>query len=331
MRKAEEVKRLLRLDRYWRPEVVEALLDRSDEVVAFDPQLGLEVALAADQLAQRLPSLPADLITHARCSVAVGFRHRGCLAEAAKWFAAAAETAVRAPGNLQAMVARQRALLLLAQGKHEEALAQVRWAVATDRQHGHSPSISLINEGIVHFHSGRTREAVEAFAHVLTSENPRRPVYLVAIQNLSFALAEASRTAEEIVRARRILRTVRERIKGVRDTPIRYRVCWAEAILHWRLEEYAPALDSMQRARKGFQRLGMAHDFALISAELTALHLEMDQPRNALALLQQTAKALAGLGEAPLGDCFRQARAETDLASAVLGLRQRIQSPHIPA
>lgn len=324
--KAEEVQRLLRLDRYWRREVVEALLARADEVVALDPALGLDLARVANRLTERLPVRLADLVTHARCALAVAYRHLGQLDESARCFAEARQSASEATPRLQAMVARQRALLSMIQGEKDEALSLAHWAVLTDRQLGLSASTSLIIEGIVLFYRGEHRDAVERFAEVLAGENPRQPVYLIAIQNLGFALAEASRTAEEIVRARRILKGVRARIKGLRDTPIRYRVCWAEAILHRRLEEYGPALEALMRARKGFLRMGMAHDFALVSADLATLYLEMNQERAARGVVQQTRKALVGLGDNLLAELFCRATGD-ELTSWLAELQGRLARP----
>jgi tetratricopeptide (TPR) repeat protein len=323
----EEAQRFLRLDRYWRQEVVEALLARCDEVVGFDPTLSCELARIADQLVARLRDCPAGLKAHARCALAVALRHLGRLDESALAFDAATTWAATAGLAVQAMVARQRAMLLLNRGDVDGAAELARRAVAADRQRGDRPSVSLIIQGIVFSYQQHFYEAIGCFSEVLTHEDPRRPVYLLAIQNLAACLAESSRTAEEIVRARRILRLVRERIKGVRDTPIRYRVCWAEAILHRRLEEFDDALEVLRRARKGFLRLRMLHDFALISADLATLHLEMEQEKEASALLKQTASRLQTLKSTPLLAAFEQARQISDLRAAVAALQLQLARP----
>lgn len=326
-RKVEEAQRFLRLDRYWRQEVVEALLARCDEVVPFDPTLSFQLSQIADQLVSRLRDCPPGLKSHARCSLAVALRHLGRFDEAVTAFDTATIWSASAGLTVQAMVARQRAMLLLDLGDIDGASEMACRAVAVDRQRGDRPSVSLIIQGIVYSYQKRFYDAIGCFSEVLTYEEPRKPVYLLAIQNLGACLAESSRTAEEIVRARRILRVVRERIKGVRDTPIRYRVCWAEAILHRRLEEFDAAREVLRRARKGFLRLRMLDDYALISADLATLHVEMGQESQATALLKQTASRLHTLKSTPLLAAFEQARQVSDLRAALAALQLQLARP----
>lgn len=314
------------MDRYWCPEVVEPLLKRIDELVALKPAQALGLAEIALEISKRMRNPPQELRAHAYCSLATALRTCGRLEDAGLNFSKAEESAKGCPPTLEAMIARQKSLLLVEQGELAPALKLAQHAVKLDRSTGNFPTKSLIIEGIVRDFCRDTDGSTACFTDVLQNCDPSSNEYLYATNSLVVLLTKRPLLGTEIVEARKILRTIQDRIRGIRATPVRYVIWYTEGLLHSVMAEYRFAIRHFIQAREGFLRLEMIPDFARVSVDFVDVLVKKGDLERVRALLERTAKQISEFEEhARFAEAFRLAL-DQPLTEAVEFLRARIAS-----
>lgn len=327
LRRPEEAKHFLRQDQYWCPEVIAPLIQRCEDLANLKPRDALGFAEIAVELVNRMREPTAEIGAHAYCVLAAIQRYTGKLAAAESNFELAEGLAAAGSLTVQAMVARQKAALLTEQGKLELALPLAKRAVELDREAGSFPAKSLNIEGTVRYFQGDFTESTSCWMEVLKGSDPKDDVYLYAMNNLVNSLIHRPLLTAEVVEARRSLRSILERIRGVRETPVRYQVWYTEACLHVALEEYREAINHFMQARAGFLRLGMIRDFGRVSVDLIDVLLKKGDEERARVILERTAKTLAEFEEhRRLLDAFLQAQA-LPIAEAAEHIRLHLTSP----
>lgn len=289
IQRPEDARRLLRLDRYWIPEVAEALLVRIDGLVSFQPALAAELAEITVELVGRIRDVESALQAHAFCSLAVAQRFLGRLPEAEASFDHAKKLGESGPISLSAMICRHRALLLLDLRKPDDALRLVRKAVVLEREAGVSASRSLICEAVICGSLGDFATCAQLCEEVLEKESPDSPVYLSAVQNLLSANVQRPMSVEGFLEAKEMFRRVRFKLRGIRETPVRYCVWYAEALLHLRMKEFPNATEKLQQARAGFLALSLLKDYALASLDLAKVFARMNAEDRGWVVLERTA------------------------------------------
>ena len=297
IQRPEEARRFLRLDMYWCPEVAEPLLSRIDELTPLQPRQALGLAEIAVELVKRIRDASRDLRVHALCSLA-GAQRASDELQASEASLRAAEPLVEscAPA-IQALFARQRAVLLIHQGSKNKALRIAQEAVRLERSLGKVPTKGLIVEGGVRYIREEYKESGECWNEILRYEDPASDLYAFAMQNLAATLAQQPISLEETVEARKLLRQILERIKGIRRTPVRYIVWYTEGLFHHRLQEYQQAIDHFMQARSGFQRIEQMTTFTSVSVDLIDAFVKygkLDRARNAI---ERTARQLSEFEE----------------------------------
>jgi tetratricopeptide (TPR) repeat protein len=318
----EDARRFLRLDRYWCAEVAEPLLERIDELVLLKPKNALELAEIALELVQRIRDASRSLRAHAHCSLGVAQRFLGRLPEAEVSFRAAVRFAEKESVQVQAMVSRQRALLLFDRGQSEAALKLVAKAVASERREGLPPSKSLLCQAVILGLGGNHLAAADCCSQVLDLEDPASPVYISAMQNLAAAMAQRPLFGHEIVETRKLLRRVRDQIRGTRQTPVRYAVWHTEALLHMVMEEFRQAIDHLRSARRGYLQLNMLQSYANVSVDLADAYLKRQDEARVMPLISRTVLALAEAGaDEKIIEPFRLAEKESSAQAAIKFLR----------
>jgi tetratricopeptide (TPR) repeat protein len=323
-----EARRFLRLDRYWSAEVAEALLARIDELVSLKPQQALELAEIALELVQRIRNASPLLKAQAHCRLGVAQRFQGHLSAAEASFQAVEKFAGPKSSALLNRVARHRALLFADLGRFEEALKLARSVVEKERREGDLASTSLVCEAVILGMNDQFEAAAECCSEVLRKEDPASSVYTSAMYNLAGVLARRPLLTYEVVDARKLLNSVRERIRGIRFTPVRYAVWYSEALLHAMLEEFRPAIDHLRSARSGFLRLRLLHSYARASVDLAIVHFRMQDEARVMQLISRTIRELAEAeAEEKLIDPFRQAEKEPTVQTAIEKLRPGASLP----
>ncbi len=290
----EKAKRFLRLDRYWLPEIAEPLLARIDELVPLKPQVALQLAEIAQELVGRIRNPSAELRFHAVCSLGVAQRETGNLAEAETTLARA-ERLVAACGIAQrAMFDRQQAILRIYQGNGNDALRLAQSAVDLDRSLEEVPAKSLLTLGGIHYFRDEYEESTACWKEVLEKTDPTSDIYAFAMQNLAATFARKNLPIKEIVPARKLLETVRDRIKGIRQTPVRYVVWYSEGLLHSSLNEFKAAVRHLDQARTGFLKLEQVGDYARATIDLVDVFVRKGNAGKAQTILERAAREIAG-------------------------------------
>lgn len=326
IQRPEEARRFLRQDRYWCPEVAEPLLARIEELTPLKPKDALGLAEIAFDLVKRIRNASRDLQAHAWCTLAGAQRAQGSLLAAESSLQAAAPLAKSSEPAIQALFARQRAVLLIHQGHKDKALRTAQEAVRLERRFEKVPTKSLIVEGVVRYFRAEYMKSSECWNEILKNEDPASDLYAISMQNLAATLAQQPITLEEVVEARKLLRQIQERIKGIRKTPVRYIIWYTEGLFHLRLAEFRQAIDHFMQARSGFSRLEQMSTLALVSADLTEALVRSGKLERARHMMERTAKQLSEYeehtGEAQV---FRLAMAQP-IAEAAEFLRARLPS-----
>ncbi len=307
IQRPEEARRFLRQDKYWCPEVVERLVKRVDDLVALKPKQALGIAEIALELTKRMRNPSQELQAHANCALAAALRSCGRLAEAESFFSRAEELSIRGSDSLIAMILRQKAVLFAEQGK-SQALHLAQRAVALDEKAGRFPDKSLIGEGIVHYFRRDFPRSSDCFLKVVQNGDPCSDVYILAMEYFIASFLHRPLLGTEIAQARKSLRLVAERIKGVRSTPVRYQIWWVEGLLHSILDEFRVAVNHLMQARDGFLRLELIPDFSLVSIDLVEVLVKKGDPEKARVIINRTLEKIAEYEEhARFAEAYRLA------------------------
>lgn len=311
IQRPEEAARFLRLDRYWQPELAQALLARVDQLVSLKPRQALGLAEIALALVQRIRDPGRELEAHAYTSLATTQRWIASLEEAGANFEMAEQLAQGGRPTVLAMVLRQKSLLLVDLGQPDAALALARRAVELDRASGLFPVKSLTFEGIVLGYRGEHAASAVRFREVLEQADPDSDDYLFATNNLIATLLQRPLLASDIVEARKTLRTIQRRIRGMRETPLRYIVWHVEGRLHAQLAEYRQAASHYAQSREGYLRLAMIPDYARVSADLVEVLVRKGDGDGAREVIAASAETIEGFaagfaGHQRFAEAFRQ-------------------------
>ncbi len=326
IQRPEEALRFLRHDRYWSPEVAARLLARVDQLVPLKPRRALGLAEIALELVQRIRNAPQDLQAHAYCALAATQKATGKLDESESNFRTAERLAQSGPPTLKAMVRRQKALLLLERGQLELALESARAAVELDRSAEAFPLKSLMIEGIIRDLQEDIAGALKCFQEVLEHADPAGDEYLFATNSLVVLLMKRPLLGTEIVRVRKDLRRVQNRIRGVRETPVRYILWHAEGRFHLQMEEYRQAIDHFLQARSGFLRIELIADFARVSVDLIDALVKKGEDEKARIIIERTIRQIEDFpGNTNLAEAFQIGR-DHPTAEAVDMIRKRLSA-----
>lgn len=324
IQRPEEAQRYLRSDRCWRPEVVEGLLSRADKLVSLTPKAALGIAEVALTIVTRLRVPSRELQAHALCSVATAQRYLGKLREAESHFYQAEKLSQGGSASLTAMIARQKSLLCVDQGDLAIALKLARKAVKLDRGTGIFPTKSLLVEGIVVGFRNEISASEACFTEVLEHEDPASDDYLFATNNLVRTILKRPLLVVEILEARKTIRRLQDRIRGIRETPVRYTFWYLEGLLHSLMEEYRLAAKHIEQGRAGFLRMGMMSDYARLSVDLIDVLVKKGDIEKARRVIQEAAEHLSASEEGKrLAEAFQLVDGEP-LESALSRIRERI-------
>ncbi len=295
IQKPEEAERFLRHDRYWIPEVAERLLNRVDELAQYRPsQSVVEIGQMGVDLVGRIRNATSDLRVHALCSLGGAQRTSGLLSEADATLARADPLEPSCTKPIRAMLARQKAVIRMNQARADEALALAKSAVSLDRSTGVVPVKSLLVEGFVRFVRGEYELSSSCWKEILEKDSPSSAHYTFAMQNLVATLARQNISAKDIVPLRDFMKTVQERIKGTRGTPVRYITWHTEGILHALVGEYRFAIKHFLQAQQGFLRTGQLRDYVLVTPDLIDAYLRRSDGAKTRKTLERAIKVLAG-------------------------------------
>lgn len=178
------------------------------------------------------------------------------------------------------------------QARSEEALALARRAVELDRSTGLVPVKSLLTEGFVRYVRGEYELSAACWKEILEKDSPSSEHYAFAMQNLVATLARQNISAKEIVPLRAFMKTVQQRIKGTRETPVRYISWHTEGILHALVGEYRFAIKHFLQAQNGFLRVGQLREFALVTADLIDAYVRKGDVMKIRKAFERIGKAL---------------------------------------
>ena len=289
----EEAQRFLRLDRYWIPEIAERLLARVDELTPKKPQQALPLAEIGAKLVERIRNAPPDLRMHASCSLGGALRAIGNLIRAEATFNLAEPLLASCSISVQAMFVRQQAILLIHQGHSDEAIRLAEKAVALDRSTGAVPTKSLLTEGAIRYFRGEFERSCQCFKEVLEVTDPSSDIYTFAMKNLAGALSRQNVTIKEIRIVRQLLRDVQNKIKGLRETPVRYMMWHIEGVFHGLLDEFYKAQRHLNQALDGFERIGQVGDMVRVTIDLVDMYFQKGDPENARVAIEDAAHRIA--------------------------------------
>lgn len=332
----EKAKRFLRHDRYWIPEVAEPLLARIDDLVPLKPRVALELAEIAEELVwQRMRNPNLELRAHAACSLGAAQRETGNLVEAEATFARAEGLVDGCGTALQATFARQQAILHIYQGKNDDALRLAQKAVDLDRLLNDVPAKSLLTLGGIRYFRGEYEESAACWKEVLEKTDPSSDIFAFAMQNLAATFARKNLPIKEIVPARKLLETIRDRIKGMRETPVRYVVWYTEGLLHSSLNEFKAAIRHLQQARTGFLKLKQVGDFARATIDLVDVFVRKGDVQKARMTLERAAREISGHSDYEAAAKLFESALEERIIDAPELLRDRISTalakrPEVP-
>lgn len=234
------------------PSFPPAWLDHVEDVISFDPARGLPMARTAIRLTRRLGS--SCLRVRAIAAYATAQRALGRFAAAERVFQSAFTLASGCEDCL-ALLYRHLAYLRSAQQRYPEALHLADLGISAAR----NDPRALLCRGIISYYSGRP--AVEDLHRVIETSSPGTRFYQSAIHLLPAALARDPNRLDE---AEKLLPTVEEQLKGVRDLPIpRVKFEWLKGSVYAAKAKHLPDSASWWERRSLWRRGARHLDIAL--------------------------------------------------------------------
>ncbi len=336
---------LLENQSFWDPTFLRLYLDRVDGQAFRDPQKALKSAEVAPRLAHKVPEEdgPDGKREHRegliRAYVILGGVYRAVGRpddadvpfEAAVRFAEseAIQPAVRVFLNLRLSYLRA------CQGRPEEALRLCDEVLEIqDRKRCPERSDTLVRRGYALAELERNAEALACFGDALRDLNPRESTvaewtHHAAIHNFPYVLTKTKRgdgwTALEYVRK------AREILKGQRQSMALHKLNWVEGLVWRHLGMDARAQQCFQVARRGFIRLGVPWEIALVSLDLCALHRDCGEWSELGTLAADTYRRFRELSGntqtiAALSLCVDAARARRGVKAAIAAARELVEA-----
>ncbi len=332
---------LLENPSYWDPTFLRLYLDRLDGWIFEDPQKALKWAEVAPRLALKVPEDdgPEGRQAHRegllKAYAILGGAYRATSrhndAEGSyrlAWRIAESE-AIRPA--VRVFLNQRLSYLRACQGRLKEALRLLGEALEIQ---GPEPCLdrsdTLVRRGYALAELGQLPDSIESFKDALQAIDPKesataKRTYLAAVHNLADVIARAilagTMNHAAASTALNYVRKMRELLKGKRLSVAFHKLNWTEALCWRALGMDARAEQAFKVARRGFLRLRLPWEIALVSLDLCTLHRDCGEWLALESLAADTCRrfrALSGNTQAltALSLCVDAARARRALSAA---------------
>ncbi len=288
---------LLQQERYWTPVFLRVFLDHVEEVQFRDPRAGLKLAKVAPRLALLVPPSPGadgrrehrENLVRAHSVRAACYRVAGLVDSAESEYARAVEIAEEGPISpiVRADLDLRLSTLRAWQRRFAEALALIDGAEAAFRATDDRRRLSEVYavRGYALNEAERFVEATrchgEALTLALSLERARTAapaeaaalarVVEAARTNLAYAVSE-SPSVGLAATALGYIHAAHRELRGRRNSLTRHLLQWTEGKLYMKLHLPGRAERRLKTARRGFVRLEVPWETALVSLDLAALY-----------------------------------------------------------
>ncbi len=322
------------------PTFLRLYLDWVDKQSFNDPQKALKWAEVAPRLALKVPedAGPEGRQAHredlARAHVILGGAYRATsqhdMSEKQYETAARIAESETIRPAVRVFLNQRLSYLRACQGRPKEALRLLDEALEIQ---GPGPCVersdTLVRRGYALAELGRFSEAVECFGDALQATDPKESaaaawVHHAAAHNLADAIAKAilagTMNHAAAWTALEYVRKARELLKGKRQSIALHKLNWTEGLCWRALGMDARAEQAFKVARRGFIRLRLPWEIALVSLDLCGLHRDCGEWPELEALAADTYRrfrALTGNTQAlaALSLCVDAARARRALSA----------------
>lgn len=294
---------LLQRSAYHKPPFVRVFLAHIDELVFNDPRRAVAWARIAPEIARRVPA-SGDLDGHREHRELLAMSHAvfgGSLRaigepdrSAAEYRAAYEIAADGISPIVRADLDSRHAVLRACQDRIPQALAISQNALRVLREGNDEPLLAqaLAVHGYILNKDERFDEAMPYFSEALNLSDETRSsrVHHAAVHNLAFSILNNTKNAllsGSFRGFRAEIRQARKRLRPHRDGVPRHKLGWLEGLIWWRLALHSRAIRAFQVARRGFIRLALPYEIALVSLDLTAAHLFCEQHSEAVEIAEE--------------------------------------------
>jgi tetratricopeptide (TPR) repeat protein len=272
--------------RFANPQLIKRLVESSHALRYDSPARLLHLAnlarLAADacsmSAAGSAPRL-ADLRSHAYRQYANGLRVAGRLREAEEAFRTASRFCAEGTGDppLRAWLYEQMVSLRISQRRFEEAikLADEAGRIYCELGETQSEASSFVQKAIALIYSGEPEAAVRILNQTIPRIDREGDPYLlvVASHNLIRCYIDLERPEQALS----IYFEARDLYREFKDSLISLRAGWQEGQLLRDLGHLRAAEEALLRARQGFLDRELSYDAAVVSLDLAAVYLKLDE------------------------------------------------------
>ncbi len=309
LRELKSPRELLRRRRYWTPTFLRIYLDHVEEVRFRDPRAGLKLAKFAPKLALLVPEAAGaegrrehrENLLRAYAVLGSAYRIAGDVAGAESAYLLAQQIADSEAVSpvVRADLAKGIATLRACQKRFSEALDLVDDAEAAYREAGDRRNLAdvqavrgyVLNESLQFAAAIPCHGQALSLALELQREKPADPADVAALArvveaaraNMAYAVSESpSLHAVSEVRVRGVYGVAAEalsciaaayrELRGRRNSHTRHLLQWTEGRIYLRMRRPDRAEKRFNVARRGFVRLELPWETALVSLDLAALY-----------------------------------------------------------
>ncbi len=327
------------------PTFLRLYLDWVDKQSFNDPQKALKWAEVAPRLALKVPedAGPEGRQAHredlARAHVILGGAYRATsrFDDSEEQFEIAvrlAESEAIRP-TVRVFLNQRLSYLRAYMGRPDEALRLCDEALEIQgRETCTERSDTLVRRGYALAELGRFAEAVACFGDALRGLDPKESTvakwtHYGAIHNLAYALPKTKQG--DGWTALGYVRKARELLKGQRLSLWLHKLNWVEGLAWRHVGMEARAEQCFQVARRGFIRLGVPWEIALVSLDLCALHRDCGEWSELETLAADTYRRFRELSGntqaiAALSLCVDAARAGRGVKAAIAAARELVEA-----